>query len=402
MLRRSSRQLNRLTALAVDAAKSEGWYGDGGGLYLEVDQNGNKRWKLRLTVVGRRRDFGLGPLTKVSLKQARERAAEYRSKAYEGKDPTEDKRRSAPLKVAPTFEACARDVYLLRRESWSNGKHVDQWINTLADYAFPTIGKKPVDTIATPDVLEVLSPIWTTKPETARRVRQRISIVLEWARAAGHRTGDNPIDLIGEALPRHKKSERHHAAVPYSEVKDFVARLHVSTIDAMSKLAFEFLILTAARTIEVRKALWPEIDLEAKLWTIAGSDATTGRRMKSGREHVVPLTDRTITILVEARRLVPESTLIFPDRTTGREMSENRFLVARNALGYSKDECTPHGFRSSFRDWASEETSFSPEVAEMALAHAIKSKTEAAYRRGTLLQKRREMMEAWAAYVRSR
>ena len=227
-----------------------------------------------------------------------------------------------------------------------------------------------------------------------------MSTVLDWARAAGHRSGDNPVDLIGDALPKHKKTDKHHAALPYADVKVFVGKLHASGIDVMSKLAFEFLILTAARTVEVRKALWPEIDLEAKLWTIPGSDTTTGRRMKSGRDHVVPLTDRVLAILAEAKRHAPNSELIFPDRRTGRVTSENRFLVARDSLGYTKEQCTPHGFRSSFRDWVSEETSFSPEVAEMALAHAISSKTEAAYRRGTLLAKRREMMEAWESFVR--
>lgn len=395
-----SRQLNRLTALAVDNAKTEGWYPDGGGLYLEVDANQNKRWKLRLTVAGRRRDFGLGPITKVSLRQARERANSYRSLAYEGKDPTEEKRLAKPSKIAPTFEVCARAVYNLRRETWSNGKHVNQWINTLDDYAFPKIGTKPVDTISTPDVLEVLSPIWTAKPETARRVRQRMSTVLEWARAAGHRSGDNPIDLIGDALPKHKKKDKHHAALPYANVPGFVVKLHSSNIDVMSKLAFEFLILTVARTIEVRYALWPEIDLDAALWTIPGHDEKTGRRMKSGREHIVPLTNRMAAILAQAQSEALASDLIFPDRGTGRAMSENRFLVARDALGYSKDECTPHGFRSSFRDWVSEETAFGSEVAEMALAHTIKSKTEAAYRRGALLTKRRELMDAWEAYLR--
>jgi integrase len=399
MAPKRSRQLNRLTMLNVENAKTEGWYADGGGLHLEVDANGNKRWKLRLTVAGRRRDFGLGPLAKVSLKQARDRAAHYRSLAYEGRDPTEQKRLAKPVRLAPTFEVCTRAVYDLRRKTWSNGKHVHQWINTLHDYAFPKIGKMPVDTITTAEVLDVLSPIWTDKPETARRVRQRISIILDWARAAGHRSGDNPVDLIGDALPKHKKTEKHHSALPYSEVRAFVQKLRASQIDTMSKLAFEFLILTAARTIEVRCALWAEVDLDAQLWTIPGHDKTTGRRMKSGRDHVVPLTRRAIAILADAKQAMPTSALIFPDRGTGCAMSENRFLVARDALGYTKQQCTPHGFRSSFRDWTSEETNFPHEVAEMALAHAIKSKTEAAYRRGALLARRREMMEAWATFV---
>lgn len=399
MPRRGPRQLNKLTALEVKSAKAVGWYGDGGGLYLEVDENGNKRWKLRLWVAGRRRDFGLGPISKVSLLQAREMAGDYRSKAYLGIDPVEHKNKAKAIPETLTFETCARKVYEQRKAAWSNGKHVEQWINTLQEYAFPVIGNKPVDTVGTPDVLKVLSPIWSTKAETARRVRQRMSTVLDWARAAGHRSGDNPVELIGDALPKHKKSEKHHAALPYTDVRAFVSMLQQSGIDAMSKLAFEFLIVTAARTIEVRKALWREFDLGAKVWTIPGNDAGSGRRMKSGREHIVPLTDRALQLLAQAKAMARESELVFPDRGSGLPMSENRFLVARDALGYDKADCTPHGFRSSFRDWVSEETNFSPEVAEMALAHTIKNKTEAAYRRGTLLAKRRELMEAWEAHV---
>lgn len=313
-------------------------------------------------------------------------------------------RAAATIKAVriPTFEQAARAVYDLRRPTWSNGKHVDQWINTLMDYAFPVIGKKTVDKIRTADVLAVLEPIWTAKLETARRVRQRLYAVLDWARAAGHRSGDNPVDLLGDALPKHKKSGRHHAALPYADVAGFVDKLHASALDPMSKLAFEFLILTVARTIEVRFARSDEFDLADALWTIPGSDPSTGRRMKSGREHVVPLVPRAIEILEAARVLSPASTLVFPDRDSLKPMSENRFLVARDSLGYTKQDCTPHGFRSSFRDWASEETNFPSEVAEMALAHTIKKKTEAAYRRGQLLAKRRELMEAWAAYAAPR
>jgi integrase len=247
-------------------------------------------------------------------------------------------------------------------------------------------------------VLKVLSPIWTEKPETARRVRQRIGLVLDWARAAGHRSGDNPVQLLGDALPKHKAKDEHHAALPYVQVPAFIARLRAGPAAPISKLAFEFVILTAARSKEVRGARWHEIDLEAATWTIPGDDGN-GRRMKAGREHVVPLAPRALQILVEARKSETANDLIFPDQSTGRMMSENRFLVVRDGLGYSKDQCTPHGFRSSFRDWAAEETSFPSEVAEMALAHTIKSKVEAAYRRGQLLAKRRELMEAWAAYV---
>jgi integrase len=391
--------IHRLSAAAIKFIDQPGWHADGGGLYLEVDASGRKRWAMRLTVNGRRRDFGLGPLHKVTLKDARELAAEYRAKAYRGIDPVADKRRARAAIEIPTFEAAAQQVHESRRAAWSNGKHVDQWINTLRDYAFPHIGSKRVSNITTADVLAVLTPIWSTKPETARRVRQRLATVLEWARAAGHRSGDNPVDLIGEALPRQRRQARHHAALPYTEVPRFIARLRAGQAEPVTKLAFEFLILTATRTIEVRKALWSEIDRHAKMWTIPGEDPATGRRMKAGRAHTVPLSNRCLEILDQAKRLAGDSPLLFPDQGTRAALSENRFLVARDGLGYSKETCTPHGFRSSFRDWAAEETLFPAEVAEMALAHSIKSKTEAAYRRGHLLAKRRELMEAWANYA---
>jgi integrase len=392
--------LYRLSNAAINHAKNPGWYADGGGLYLEVDKSGRKRWAMRLTVNGKRRDFGLGPLHKVSLAQAREAAADYRAKAYRGIDPVAHKKKAAPAILAvPTFRQAAEQVHQQRVAGWSNGKHVDQWINSLRDYAFPLIGDMPVSAVSTPDVLKVLTPIWNVKIETARRVKQRLATVLEWARAAGFRSGDNPVDLIGDALPRQKKSDRHHAALPYSEVAAFIGRLREGQAAPMTKLAFEFLILTAVRTAEARKARWDEVDFKAKTWTIPGNDEETGRRMKKERDHVVPLSARCLAILESARALNEDHELIFPDDETGRVMSENRFLNARDGLDYAKDKCTPHGFRSSFRDWAAEETHFANEVVEMALAHAIPNKTEAAYRRGQLLAKRFELMQAWADYA---
>lgn len=393
-----SQNLHRLSAVAVRTVTTPGWHSDGGGLFLEVDPSGRRRWAMRLTINGRRRDFGIGPIHKVTLLQARETAARYRALAYQGIDPTAERRAATARPVVPTFADAARRVHEQRRGLWSNGKHVDQWINTLQDYAFPIIGDRPLDKIGTPDVLAVLTPIWTSKPETARRVRQRIGLVLDWARAAGHRSGDNPVQLIGDALPRHKANVEHHAALPYSRVAEFIGRLRAGSAEPVSKLAFEFMILTAARSKEVRGALWSEIDLAAATWTIPGDDGK-GRRMKAGREHVVPLSPRALQILAETRNLGVGQTLIFPDHATGRMMSDNRFLVVRDSLGYTKSECTPHGFRSSFRDWSAEETAFPSEVAEMALAHAVKSKVEAAYRRGQLLAKRRDLMDAWAAFV---
>ncbi len=392
------RGLHRLSAAAVKHLDRPGWHADGGGLFLEIDPSGAKRWALRLTVNSKRRDFGLGPLHKVSLQRAREVAAEYRAKAYRGDDPVADKQSARVAPDGPTFERAADEVHRQRMATWSNSKHVTQWINTLRDYAFPVIGTKPVGEVTAPDLLNILMPIWTTKPETARRVRQRIGVVLDWARAAGFRQGDNPMPIVDQALPKQKRKERHHAALPYDQVHEFITSLRDGLSSPVTKLAFEFLILTAARSNEVRSAPWNEIDLVEKLWTIPGEDAATGRRMKSGREHVVPLSKRCIEILSEARKL-SSGTLIFPDSGTSSALSENRFLNARNTIGYTKEECSPHGFRSSFRDWAAEETTFPSEVVEMALAHQIKSKVEAAYRRGQLLTKRRELMDAWARYA---
>ena len=229
-------RLNLLSALSVKHHTKRGWYPDGGGLYLEVDARGNKRWALRLTINGRRRDFGLGPIYKVGLQDARAMAADYRAKAYAGIDPVAEKRARRKKALVPTFTQAAEEVHARRKEGWSNGKHVDQWINTLRDYAFPLIGAKPISDIATPDVLKVLTPIWLSKPETARRVRQRLKTVLEWARAAGHRSGDNPVDLIGDALPQKSKRVEHHSALPFDEVEEFLKALKQGRAEPATKL----------------------------------------------------------------------------------------------------------------------------------------------------------------------
>ncbi len=397
---RNPQGLHRLSTTGVKHASKPGWYSDGGGLYLEVDKTGRKRWAMRLVVAGKRRDFGLGPIHKVSLLQARERAADYRAKAYAGIDPAAERRAQTKKRVEParkvlTFEDAANETHQSRKLMWSNGKHVSQWLHSLRDYAYPLIGAKPVNTIGTPDIMAVLTPIWTTKPETARRVRQRLKAVLEWARAAGHRSGDNPVDAIGAALPKHTRNPSHHDALPYTEVAQFICDLLAGHGEVITKLAFEFLILTAVRTSEVRFATWDEIDFDTSLWTIPAE------RMKARRPHIVPLPARAVAILRKVEKLPAVHNvrnLVFVDPKNGQALSENRFLVARDALDY-RNRCTPHGFRSSFRDWAAEETTTPNEVVEMALAHAIKSKAEAAYRRGDLIAKRRTLMEAWADYV---
>ena len=378
---------NALTAVAVRAQKAPGRYADGNGLYLVVDESGAKRWLLRTMVQGRRRDIGLGGLSWVSLAEARERAATYRKIAREGGDPLAAREAAKPVTL--TFEEAAERVHASQKPGWKNAKHGDQWISTLRTYAYPHIGRMPVDRITTPHILKVLEPIWLEKGETAGRIRQRIRTVLDWARTAGYRSGENPVDGVERGLPRQTKKVEHHKAVPYVEVGAFVQRLRVSDLNPSTKLAFEFLTLTATRTSEVLLARWDEVDQKAALWVIPAD------RMKAGVEHRVPISSRARKLLQAARQL-SEGEFVFPGMKAGKPLSNMAFTMAMRRMEVAG---VPHGFRSSFRDWASEATSFPHEVAEMALAHTIKNKVEAAYRRGDLIEKRREMMEAWAAYL---
>lgn len=377
-----------LTALKVKSLSASGRYADGNGLYLVVDPSGAKRWLLRTVIQGKRTDIGLGGLSVVSLAEARELALSYRKVARQGGDPLAEKR--ANTKVIPTFKAAAETVHAEHKATWKNAKHAQQWINTLTAYAFPQIGNLTVDRIETPDVLRVLTPIWLTKPETARRVRQRISSVLDWAKASGFRTGDNPVEGVSRGLPKQPAGEEHHAAMPYTEVPAFIAALRKSNSSLSARLAFEFLVLSASRTSEVLEARWIEIDWENSIWTIPAE------RMKANREHRVPLSPRALELLKEALRAAGTSKLLFPGRTVEKPMSNMVFL---KILERMKVKVTAHGFRSSFRDWAAEKTSFSREVAEMALAHTIENKVEAAYRRGDLLERRRELMNEWASFL---
>jgi integrase len=380
-----------LTALGIKNATNPGKYPDGNGLYLVVDASGAKRWLLRIVVQSKRRDIGLGGLSLVSLAEAREKALEYRKLARSGGDPLAAKR--AATRVIPTFKAAAESVHGEREGTWKNVKHGQQWINTLTTYAYPEIGDVRVDRIDTPDILRVLSPIWIKKPETARRVRQRIGAVMDWAKAAGHRSGDNPVDGVARGLPKQPSKDGHHEALPYQQVPKFLKAMKASSSGDIAKLSFEFLILTATRTSETLLARWEEIDFKNALWTIPED------RMKAGRPHRVPLTDRCIEILHIAKNVSAGSRLVFPGRNIDRPQSNMVFLKMINAI---KSPTTAHGFRSSFRDWAAETTAFPRELAEMALAHAIENKVEAAYRRGDLLEKRREMMAEWTAFVENR
>ncbi len=377
-----------LSAVAVKNATKPGRYADGNGLYLLVDPSGSKRWLLRTVVHGRRRDMGLGSVSLISLTEAREKAQEYRRAARLGADPIEERRLARA--VAPSFEDAAAQVHKAHAAGWKNPKHAAQWLSTLQQYVFPHFGAKQVDKITTADVLRALSPIWLTKPETARRVRQRVAAVLDWAKAAGFRAGDNPVEGVGKGLPRQNDKAQHHAALAYADVPAFVDRLREADATETVRAAFEFLILTAGRTGEVIAAKWPEFDLAAKLWTVPAD------RMKAGREHRVPLSDRAVELIEGMRAQGMQSDYVFPGAKVDRPISNMAFLMLLRRAGES---VTAHGFRSAFRDWSAERTNFSREVCEMALAHTVKDKVEAAYRRGDLLDKRRQLMTAWADHA---
>jgi integrase len=377
-----------LTSVRINNLSVPGRYADGNGLYLVVDPSGAKRWVLRTVVHGKRRDMGLGGLRLVSLAEARTKAHEYRKLAREGGNPVEAKRKARS--TVPTFAEAAASTITQHRVSWKNEKHASAWINTLTTYVFPVMGQKRVDQIETADVLRALSPIWLSKAETARRIRRRIATVLDWAKAAGYRSGDNPVEGVGRGLPRQSDKRGHFDAIPYVDVPQFVQNLSTVPTSEFARLGFEFLILTAARTSEVLKAQWTEVDWDKAVWTIPAA------RMKAGREHRVPLAPRALALLRAARGMGDGSQLIFPGRNVDAPMSNMIFLMMLRRLGAS---FTAHGFRSAFRDWAAECTNFPREVCEMALAHSIKDKTEAAYRRGDLFMKRSELMTTWANYV---
>jgi integrase len=378
----------RLTAAAVRNLKEPGSYGDGHGLYLKVDKSGARRWFQRIVIHGKRRDIGLGSATLVTLAEAREQALQHRKSARAGDDPIAAKRRSTAIL---TFEDAARRYHKMSEPTWRNEKHGQQWINTLTTYAFPVLGSKRIDTITSADVLAVLIPIWNSREETARRVRQRIGTVMKYAMAEGWRT-DNPAEAISKALPRHDRSKvKHRLALHHSLVGGAITVVAASDAGTATKLAFEFLLLTATRPSETLKAVWSEIDLESRTWNIPAS------RMKAKRLHRVPLSPRAIGILKGARELrQADSDLVFPGTKPGRPLSENTLSKLLKELEIA---AVPHGFRSSFRDWAGETTNYSHQTVEFALAHVINNKSEAAYARSDLLERRRPLMDDWQNYV---
>ena len=342
----------------------------------------------RITISGRRRDIGLGSFPAVSLAQARKRAAENRAAVAEGRDPTVKEVRV----VIPTFREAAYKAHEANLPRWRNRKHAQSWIRTLEKHAFPVIGDKPIDSIGVVDVLGVLTPIWAAVPETARRVRQRMRAVFKWAMAHDF------IDLnpAGEAIdgalpPMPRLVNGHMPALPYQQVPGAILKIRSSEAWPATKLAFEFLILTACRSAEVRSAMWSEIDVGARLWTIPAE------RMKAGKEHRVPLSASALTVLETAREFKDSTGLVFPS-PHGKMLSENALSLRarKDKLG-----AVPHGFRSSFRDWAAESTSASHAAMELSLAHTVGSAVEQSYARSDLLEQRRELMEAWTEYLRS-
>ncbi|MDX3900417.1 MAG: tyrosine-type recombinase/integrase [Sphingobium sp.] len=379
----------RLTAATVRALAKPGMYADGNGLYLKVDESGSKRWIQRIVIHGKRRDIGLGGLKDVSLFEAREDTVENRKLVRAGVDPVAAKKLSRAIL---TFKEAAEKVHDLNKPTWRNEKHGKQWIDTLDKFAYPIIGSKRVSTITSADVLAVLSPIWNTHPETARRVKQRIGTVMKWTMAQGWRS-DNPADAVAQALPKHDRSKvKHREALPYDKVGDAITTVRASEAGIATKLAFEFLVLTATRSGEARLARWSEVDEVKKVWTIPAV------RMKAKKDHRVPLSDRCLAILKEAAPFKQaKSDLIFPGTKENKPLSD---MTLSKLMKELKIPAVPHGFRSSFRDWAGEQTHHAREVIEFALAHVIKDKAEAAYARSDLFEKRRALMDDWAGYIK--
>jgi integrase len=392
-----TQKIHRLSALKIANVKAHGMHADGGGLYLQVGETGSRSWVFRFKKEGRTRDMGLGPLATVSLAKARELAAECRRVRLSRNDPIEARkteRVKAQLAAARsmTFDEC-RDAFIdAHKSAWRNAKHRAQWTSSLATYVTPVFGSLPVQGVDVALVMKVLEPIWSTKAETASRVRGRIERVLDWAKVRGFREGENPARWRGHLdalLPARGKVRkvRHHPALPYDQIGTFMAALRGR--EGVAARALEFTILTAARTNDVLSARWEEIDLAGKVWNVPAD------RMKADREHRVPLCRASIAV-VKQMQAVQHHDFVFPGDRRENPLSNMSMLMVLRRMG--RGDLTAHGFRSTFRDWAAERTSFPPEVAEAALAHVVGHKVEAAYRRGDLFEKRRRLMEVWGVH----
>jgi integrase len=388
--------MNRLTQIEVDKKTKSGCFADGGNLWLQITKTGVKSWLLRYTINGKAANMGLGPTHTVTLAEAREKARQARNLLLDGIDPCQQKKdQQAAIRIAVakvmTFDQCAANYIKSHRAEWRNPKHALQWENTISTYASPLFGKLPVAEIDTSLIVKCLSPMWLDKHETATRLRGRIESILGWAKTSGYRTGDNPAAWKGHLenlLAKINKSSKvvHHAALPYADIAEFMVQLRQQ--EGTGARALEFAILCASRSNEVRGATWAEIDLEKKEWIIPKS------RMKAGKEHRVPLSDEAVDLLKKLPRF-EDCEILFPSPRL-KNFSDAVFSALLKRMG--RADITAHGFRSSFRDWAGETTSFPREVIEHALAHQLKDKAEAAYQRGDLLVKRGKLMQAWANF----
>lgn len=378
--------MGKLTAAKLKSLTEPGRYSDGDGLFLEVSPGGGRSWILRAQFGGKRRDIGLGSLKAVDLGDARNAAYEVRRQIAQGLDPVAKRKRDR--QIVPKFRDAAKSVHDEHKAGWKNGKHQKQWLSTLESYAFPKLGDRLVSDIGAPEIRDVLAPIWLSKPETARRVRQRIGTVLDWACVKGFRANEAPLRSLSKGLPRQPRKDGHFAAMNYAAVPEFMQRLRQR--ESIGRLALEAVILTAARSGEIRLARWPEIDMDACLWSIPAD------RMKMNRPHVVPLSPEAIKVFQRAEKFrAPGTDIIFPGQKLKKPLSDMTLLKILRDMDAG---VTVHGFRSAFRDWVADQTHYPGEVAEAALAHAIPNKVEAAYRRTDFLEKRRALMCDWALF----
>ena len=377
--------MSKLSVAKIKSLEEPGRYGDGDGLYFRITKAGSRNSIQRIVLNGKRTDKGIGGYPAVSLAQARRKAAANRSAVANGINPWE-----AEEAVAPTFREAALIVHELNVPRWKNAKHAKSWIQTLERHAVPVIGDSPVDQVGQQDVLRVLTPIWTEIPENARRVRQRMRTVFKWAMANDFISYNPAGEAVDGALPPMPKVKNHMRALPYQQVAEALRTVDNGPSNVVTKLAFKFLVLTAARSIEVRGALSSEIDPKERIWRVPPD------RMKDGEEHRVPLSDQVVAVLSEAMEL-SQSRLLFPSfYDPDKMLSENALSLMLRKQGI---EAVPHGFRSSFRDWAAEQTSASHAAMELSLAHQVGSTVEQAYFRSDLFEQRRELMQQWADYL---
>jgi integrase len=382
--------INKLSDLAVCKLNKPGVYGDGGGLWIRVTESGTKHWIYRFSLAGKDHWMGLGPYPAISLEEARQEALKAKNKRHKGINPISARDAENAKSKNLTFQQCADQYIASHRSSWKNPKHIDQWTNTIATYCGPVIGKLPVNEIDIALVMRVLDPIWTTKAETASRLRGRIESILDWASVRGYREGENPARWKGKLdhlLPNVSRTKRitHHKALGYTQIAELMRELRQGAGNGSK--ALEFAILTACRSGEVRFAKWKEVNLKDKVWIIPSE------RMKAGKEHRIPLSDAALAVLDQMDQ---SSKFIFSGMGDSKPLSDMSVSAVLRRMG--RDDITVHGFRSTFRDWAAECTAYPREVAEMALAHTIGDKVEAAYRRGDLFAKRTRMMHEWANF----